>query len=96
MSRSQMASASVGSPMMSCHPLTGTWLVICVAACSGAVLEDLEEIAPLGGRERGEAPIIDRQEIHLGQTREHAGVGAVAAGDMKLVEQVEARTQYAE
>ena len=80
--------------MSSCHALTGTWLVMSVEARSAAILEDFEQILPLDARERGQAPIVDDEQIGLGQASEQARVGAIAAGDVQLVEEPRgARTQ---
>ena len=50
-----------------------------------AVFEDLEEIAPLAIRERREQPVVDGQQIELGELREELAVGAVAAADGEIV-----------
>jgi len=51
------------------------------------IFEDLEEIAPLGVRERGEQPIIDGEQIEFSELREQPAIRAVAATDGKVVQQ---------
>ena len=46
-----------------------------------AILEDLEDVAPLVILERGEGPIIDEQHAHAGELAEETDVGAVGAGE---------------
>ena len=62
-----MASARVGLPISSCHASTGTWLVTMVAAAAVAILDDFQQVAPPLGRERGEAPVVQDQEVDPGQ-----------------------------
>src|SRR5262249_901623 len=83
--RSQIESAIVGSPISSCQPVTGTWVVRSVEARS--LLEDLEHVLALDARERGQAPVADHQQVGLGQPCEQARIGAVAAGDMELMQE---------
>src|SRR5262249_48184722 len=42
-----------------------------------AILEDLEEITPLLVDRRGQAPVIEEQDIHARELAEQAPVGAV-------------------
>src|SRR5262245_15793055 len=79
-SRSQMESAIVGSPFRSCQPDER-------GGALAAVLEDLEYVLLLDARERGQAPVVDHQQLGLGQPGERARVGTVAAGDVELVEE---------
>jgi hypothetical protein len=84
--RSQMASASVGSPISSCQALTGTWLVMRVDARSvrSSRTSSRSWRSEVVGRE---SQIVDREEVDLGQAREQAQVRAVAAGDMQFAEE---------
>ena len=59
-----MASAMVGSPISSCQCSTGSWLVTMVERASVAVVHDLQQVAPLLGGERREAPVVEDQELH--------------------------------
>jgi len=52
-----------------------------------AVLEDLEQVAAFDGCERGEAPVVEDQQVHAGERLEHPCVAAVAAGDGELLEE---------
>ena len=61
--RSRMASAKVGSPMISCQRSTGTWLVIEDGAGVVSVLDDLHQIAALLGGQRLRSPIVEDQQI---------------------------------
>jgi hypothetical protein len=51
------------------------------------VLEDLEQVAALAGGERGEAPVVQDQQIDAGDGLEQAGVSPVAAGEGELLEE---------
>jgi hypothetical protein len=62
-----MASAWVGSPMRSCQPLTEDLAGDEGGGALGAIFEDLEQIAALGRRERSEPPIVDDEQVSLGQ-----------------------------
>src|SRR5438309_1230835 len=53
----------------------------------GAILEDLEQIVALGRGERRQAPVVDHEQLGLGQPGEQARVGAVAARDVEVVKQ---------
>src|SRR2546427_11624875 len=53
----------------------------------GAILEDLEQIVALGRGERHQAPVVDHEQLGLGQPGEQARVGAVAARDVEVVKQ---------
>jgi len=53
----------------------------------GAILEDLEQVMALGAGQGREAPVVDHEQIGLGQAAEGAQVGAIAAGDVQLVEE---------
>jgi hypothetical protein len=43
---------------------------------------DLEQVVPFGAAEGGEAPVVDHEQVRLGQAGEGAEVGAIAAGDV--------------
>jgi hypothetical protein len=47
----------------------------------GAVLDDLDQVSPLAVSERGEEPVVDGEQVELGEACEEAGVGPVAPGD---------------
>ncbi len=51
------------------------------------IFQDLEQIPPLGVGQRREEPIIDGQEIELGQFREQSAIGAGAATDGEVVQE---------
>ena len=53
----------------------------------GAVLYDLVEVAPLGVAQRREHPVVDGEQVALGQAGEQPRVGAVPAADGQLVQQ---------
>ena len=82
-----MASAWLGSPMTACQSVTGSWLAMSVRGAFGAVLDHLDEVSPLGVAQRREHPVVDREQVELGQAGEQPGVGAVAAADGQLVQQ---------
>jgi hypothetical protein len=52
-----------------------------------AIFEDLEEIAPFGIGEWREQPVIDGEQIELGEFREQSAVRAIAATDGEVVQQ---------
>ena len=52
-----------------------------------AVLEDLEQVAPLLILDGGEAPVVDDEDVDAGELGEQADVGAVGAGEGELVEE---------
>ena len=47
---------------------------------AGAIFDELQQIAPFAVAERREAPVVQDQEIGLGQRLHHLAVGAVGAG----------------
>src|SRR6266852_6041033 len=51
------------------------------------VVEDFQEIAPLLGRERRQAPVIQDQELDARQRLEQASVTAIAAREQQVIEQ---------
>ena len=51
-----------------------------------AIFQDFEQIPPLGVSERREQPIIDGEQIELGEFREQPAIGAVATTDGELVQ----------
>ena len=65
-----MASATLGSPMAACHAVGGSWLAMSVARAFTAILDDLEQVAPLGVGQRRQQPIVDGEEIELGESGE--------------------------
>lgn len=58
-----MASARVGSPMMSCQCLGGQLGGEEGGVAAVAVLGDLEEVAPLLVRQEGCSPVVDDDEV---------------------------------
>ena len=65
--RSQMASAWLGSPMTACQSVTGSWSGDERRGAFGAVLDHLDEVSPLGVAQRREHPVVDREQVELGQ-----------------------------
>ena len=53
----------------------------------GPVLDDLGEVAPLGVAQRCDHPIVDGEQVELGEASQEPGVGPVAAADGQLVQQ---------
>ena len=51
------------------------------------IFQDLEQIPPLGVGERREEPIIDGEQIELGEFGEQPSIRAVAATDGEVVQQ---------
>jgi hypothetical protein len=56
-------------------------------AAFAAVLDDFEQVAPVGVGQRREQPIVNGQEIQLGESGEEPGIGAIAATDHEVVQQ---------
>jgi hypothetical protein len=56
-------------------------------ACGVAVLHHLEEILSLHVGHGGEAPIIEDQDVHARQPREHRGVRAISACERELLKE---------
>ena len=54
-----------------------------------AVFEDLQQVAPLGVLERGQAPVVDDQKVGASEFLQGPTVGAVDPGDGEVM--VEAR-----
>ena len=84
--RSRMASARVGSPINSCQldrQLAGDDGRAAVVA----VVHDLQQVAPLLGGERGQAPVVEDQQLDPGQALQQAGVAPVAARQGERLEQ---------
>ena len=52
-----------------------------------AIFDDLEEVAAFGIGERRQEPIVDGEQIELGEFREEPRVGPIAATDRELVQQ---------
>ena len=82
-----MASAWLGSPMTVCQSLTGSWLATRVEARSARSSMTSVRSRRSAVAERGEHPVVDGEQVELGEAGEHAGVGAVAAADGELVQQ---------
>ncbi len=84
--RSRMASAKVGSPMTSCHfgqrQLAGDQ--------GGGVLvtvfDDFHEVAALLGIEAVGSPVVEDEEVCLGEGAEQAGVAAIGASQLQFGE----------
>ena len=53
----------------------------------GAVLDDFDQVASFGVAQRCEQPVVDRQQVELGQAGQQPGVGSVAPADGDLVQQ---------
>src|SRR5204863_8842440 len=85
-SRSRMASAIVGSPMISCQCSTGSWLVIMVERAR-VDLHDLQKVAALLGRHGREAPIVEDQQLDACQAPEQPVEPSVAAGERQRIEE---------
>src|SRR5262249_2123540 len=51
------------------------------------IFDHLQEVAALGIRERCQEPIVDSEEIELGQLREQPRIRAIAATDGEFVQQ---------
>ena len=52
-----------------------------------AILEDLQDVAPLLVLERGEGPVVDEQHVYARELAEETDVSAVGAGQGQLVEE---------
>ena len=46
-----------------------------------AVLDDLEQVAPVLGAELGQPPVVDDQDLGLGERGEQLGIASVGACD---------------
>ena len=55
-------------------------------AALAALLDDLHEESALGVLERSEQPVVDGEEVELGEACEEPGPGAIDATDGQLVE----------
>jgi hypothetical protein len=55
-------------------------------AAAVALLDDLEEIAALLGRERPETPVVEDEEFDAAEGAHEAGIAAVAAGEREVGE----------
>ena len=71
--RSQIASATLGSPMAACHAVGGSWLAISVERAFAAIFDHLQQVPPLGIGERRQQPIVNREEIELRESAPAAG-----------------------
>src|SRR5690606_32968571 len=52
-----------------------------------AIVEDLEQVVPLGVADRAEAKVVEDQDLGLGELREHLGVAAVGLREAELLEE---------
>ena len=71
--------------MTSCHLSTGSWLVIRMAAFWYRS-STISEVASLIGAEAVGSPIVEDEEIGLGESTEQAGVASVGAPCFELGE----------
>ena len=85
-SRSQIASAWLGSPMTACQSVTSNWLAIRVEARSARSSMTSVRSRRSASR-RGAHPVVDGEQVELGEAGEEPSVGAVAATDGELVQQ---------
>jgi hypothetical protein len=60
--RSRMASARVASPMAACQCSMGSWLVTMVER---AVVQHLQQVAPVYVVEHGQSPVVDHERVDL-------------------------------
>ena len=67
----------VGLPMISYQRSTGSWLVTMVDRRS--ILDDLKQVTTLLVVELLGSPIVEDEQVHLGQAAQHLGVAAVTA-----------------
>ena len=56
-------------------------------AVAVAILDDLEEVSPLGVAHWDETPVIEDEHVDPGQLGEEAGVGSVGVDQSQLVEE---------
>ena len=54
---------------------------------SVAVLEDFEEVSPLGVGDRGDGKVIDDEKVETREARQDARKGAVGSGESQLIEE---------
>ena len=87
MTRSRIASASVGIPIMSCQRSTGTWLVMMRRSLIIAVFDDFEEIARLLGREGFRPPIVEDEQFDASDGAQQPGVTRIAMRDRQIGEE---------
>jgi hypothetical protein len=57
-----MASARVASPMAACQCSMGSWLVTMVER---AVVQHLQQVAPVYVVEHGQSPVVDHERVDL-------------------------------
>ena len=79
-SRSSTASATVGSVKSWCHSPGGTWLATSVERGLSAVVDHLEEIVLGLAFKRSDAPVVEDEEIGLGELGEDLEVAPVRPG----------------
>jgi hypothetical protein len=72
-----MPSANVGSPICSCHRVTGSCDVRDGRAHLVAVFADLPEVTALQFRERGHGPIVDHRDIDTADSGQEAAQTSV-------------------
>ena len=81
MTRSRMASASVGTPIKIVPTVHGNLAGDDERALVVAVLDDFEQIARLVGGERFGAPVVQDQQFDAGEGAQEPGVARIAMGD---------------
>jgi hypothetical protein len=60
-------------------------------AAAVAILEDLEEVAPLLVLHRRQSPVLKDKDVHPGELTQELAVGAIGACEAEVVEEREAR-----
>jgi hypothetical protein len=75
-----MASARVGSPSESCQWATGSGPGDDGGAGQVALVEDLPQVAPTLVIEQGQSPVIEDQDVDLGELGHELGIATIAAG----------------
>ena len=86
-SRSRMASAMVGLAISLVPVLDRQLAGHDRRAAAVPIVDDLQEVAPLIGRQRGEAPVVEDQQIDAREGLEQPCMPAVAACERQRIEQ---------
>ena len=60
----------------------------------GSILQDFEQIASLRILERCNEPIVDREQVHLGEPGEQSPIGTVPAREYPLGEPISAKVSF--